>query len=96
VKPALFGRVPREHALACEEVFGPVLSAIPFTDEVTEFIKKHDKTFVVEVNRDGQLNQLLTVAYPEMATKLISVAHSDGLSPTANWVKSSILAKEVN
>lgn len=33
VKPALFGPVPRDHALACEEVFGPVLSAIPFTDE---------------------------------------------------------------
>jgi aldehyde dehydrogenase (NAD+) len=33
VKPALFGQVPRNHALACEEVFGPVLSAIPFKDE---------------------------------------------------------------
>jgi aldehyde dehydrogenase (NAD+) len=25
--------VPRNHALACQEVFGPVLSAIPFKDE---------------------------------------------------------------
>jgi aldehyde dehydrogenase (NAD+) len=33
VKPALFGQVPRDHAIACEEVFGPVLSVIPFTDE---------------------------------------------------------------
>ena len=33
VKPALFGNVPRDHKLACEEVFGPVLSAIPFNDE---------------------------------------------------------------
>jgi aldehyde dehydrogenase (NAD+) len=33
IKPALFGPVPRDHALACEEVFGPVLSAIPFKDE---------------------------------------------------------------
>ena len=32
-QPTLFGPVPREHALACEEVFGPVLSAIPFKDE---------------------------------------------------------------
>lgn len=31
--PALFGPVPTTHALACEEVFGPVLSAIPFEDE---------------------------------------------------------------
>jgi len=31
--PALFGPVPRDHSLACEEVFGPVLSALPFEDE---------------------------------------------------------------
>ncbi|MDR3455091.1 MAG: aldehyde dehydrogenase family protein [Rhodoferax sp.] len=33
VKPVLFGPVPREHRLACQEVFGPVLSVMPFTDE---------------------------------------------------------------
>ena len=33
VKPTLFGPVPRTHALACEEVFGPVLAAMPFEDE---------------------------------------------------------------
>jgi len=33
VAPTLFGEVPRKHQLACEEVFGPVLAAIPFDDE---------------------------------------------------------------
>jgi aldehyde dehydrogenase (NAD+) len=33
VRPALFGPVPRDNALAREEVFGPVLAAMPFTDE---------------------------------------------------------------
>ena len=33
VPPTLFGPVPRDHALACDEVFGPVLSVIPFDDE---------------------------------------------------------------
>lgn len=33
VTPTLFRLVPREHELAKEEVFGPVLSAIPFDDE---------------------------------------------------------------
>ena len=33
VRPTFFGPVPRTDALACEEVFGPVLAAIPFTDE---------------------------------------------------------------
>jgi aldehyde dehydrogenase (NAD+) len=33
VAPKLFGPVPRANALAREEVFGPVLSVIPFEDE---------------------------------------------------------------
>ncbi|QCK88315.1 aldehyde dehydrogenase family protein [Phreatobacter aquaticus] len=33
VAPTLFGPVPRTNSLACDEVFGPVLSAIPFDDE---------------------------------------------------------------
>jgi aldehyde dehydrogenase (NAD+) len=33
VAPTLFGPVPRDNPLAYEEVFGPVLSAIPFDDE---------------------------------------------------------------
>ncbi len=33
VPPTLFGPVPAGHRLGCEEVFGPVLSVIPFTDE---------------------------------------------------------------
>jgi aldehyde dehydrogenase (NAD+) len=33
VAPTLFGAVPRNHRLACQEVFGPVLAALPFEDE---------------------------------------------------------------
>ncbi len=33
VTPVLFGPVPRTNALACDEVFGPVLSIIAFEDE---------------------------------------------------------------
>lgn len=33
VAPTLFGAVPRDHNLACKEVFGPVLSAMSFKDE---------------------------------------------------------------
>ncbi len=33
VAPTLFGEVPRNHQLACDEVFGPVLAAIPFDTE---------------------------------------------------------------
>jgi len=33
VPPTLFGPVPRDHQLANDEVFGPVLAVIPFDDE---------------------------------------------------------------
>jgi aldehyde dehydrogenase (NAD+) len=33
VKPTLFGPVPRANRLAIDEVFGPVLAALPFKDE---------------------------------------------------------------
>jgi aldehyde dehydrogenase (NAD+) len=33
VKPVLFGPVPRNHFLSCTEIFGPVLTVIPFEDE---------------------------------------------------------------
>ena len=33
VKPTLFGAVPRNNTLTHEEVFGPVLAAMPFEDE---------------------------------------------------------------
>ena len=33
VTPTLFANVPRDNSLACDEVFGPVLSAMPFEDE---------------------------------------------------------------
>lgn len=70
------------------------LRAMPFTDEVKDFVKKHDVLYIVELNRDGQLHQLLTLAYPDQATKLVSVARSDGLSATAKWIVDAIQSKE--
>jgi len=54
----------------------------------------HKKNYVVELNRDGQMRQLLILEYPELATRLISLAHIDGLSLTAKWVVSEFQAKE--
>jgi 2-oxoglutarate/2-oxoacid ferredoxin oxidoreductase subunit alpha len=65
--------------------------AIPFSNEVIEFIRKHTHNYVVELNRDGQLNQLLTLAIPEESTRLISTAHSDGMPLSARWVYQRIL-----
>ena len=70
--------------------------AAPLTREVSEFVGKHERVYVVEMNRDGQLHQLLSLANPESATKLISVAHGDGMPASARWVREGILAKSQN
>ncbi|HET6823605.1 MAG TPA: 2-oxoacid:acceptor oxidoreductase subunit alpha [Anaerolineales bacterium] len=66
--------------------------ALPFTTEVDEFVREHDQIGVVEMNRDGQLHQLLTIAYPESAMKFRSVAYGDGMPASARWVREGLLA----
>jgi 2-oxoglutarate ferredoxin oxidoreductase subunit alpha len=68
--------------------------AIPFTAEVRDFISQHERVYVVEQNRDGQLNQLLTLECPDLATRLISIAYTDGLPLTARLVREAILTHE--
>jgi 2-oxoglutarate ferredoxin oxidoreductase subunit alpha len=64
--------------------------SIPFTDEVTEFIGKYDQVFVVEMNRDGQMKQILTIEYPDKASSLKSVAFGDGMPASARWIREGI------
>jgi 2-oxoglutarate ferredoxin oxidoreductase subunit alpha len=67
--------------------------AIPFTDEVTKFIEKHEQVIIVEQNRDGQMYQILLAEYPQFAMKFKSVAFHDGLPASAVWVRDGILGK---
>ncbi len=64
------------------------IRALPFTKEVDAFLKKYDQIFVVEMNRDGQMDQILKVEYPQYAIKFKSVAHGDGLPASAKWMGS--------
>jgi 2-oxoglutarate ferredoxin oxidoreductase subunit alpha len=66
------------------------MRAIPFSEEVTDFIYNHERSYVVEMNRDGQLHQLLSLEYAPVCAKLTSVAHLDGLSMTARFVEDKI------
>jgi 2-oxoglutarate/2-oxoacid ferredoxin oxidoreductase subunit alpha len=69
------------------------IRAIPFTEEVAEFINKYDQVFVVEMNRDGQMKQILTIQYPEKASSMKSVAYGDGMPASAKWIREGILAQ---
>jgi 2-oxoglutarate ferredoxin oxidoreductase subunit alpha len=70
------------------------LRALPLCKEVVDFVGDHDRVYVIEMNRDGQLHQIISVEIPDCETQLISLTHNDGMPLTAAWIKNSILAEE--
>lgn len=71
------------------------IRAVPFTDEVEQFIRDHEKVYVVELNRDGQLRQILMVNMPDdLHARLRKVAHTDGMPLSPRWIKEEIIAQE--
>lgn len=70
------------------------LRALPPAQEVLDFIRKHEKVYVLENNRDGQMYDILLLEVPEKATDMISLAHVDGLPLNAEWIRESILREE--
>lgn len=69
------------------------LRSLPFTNDTKDFIEHHNKIYIIETNRDGQLHQLLKIEYPKQAIKLFSIASSDGLPATAKWITDAIIKK---
>ncbi|RLA47013.1 MAG: 2-oxoacid:acceptor oxidoreductase subunit alpha [Gammaproteobacteria bacterium] len=59
------------------------LRAFPFSKEVVDFIDAHDRVFVVEQNRDGQMRKLLIIECELNPGKLLSYTHYDGMPMTA-------------
>ena len=70
------------------------IRALPINDDVQDFIARHDRVYVIELNRDGQMRTILASELPELATKLTPLAHLDGMPLTAKWVVEAIKAKE--
>lgn len=70
------------------------IRAFPFNNEIKDFIRTHERVYVVEQNRDSQVFKLLQSEYPEMATKLKTVNNYDGLPLDAHRVTQPILKME--
>jgi 2-oxoglutarate ferredoxin oxidoreductase subunit alpha len=69
--------------------------AFPFSREVEEFIRRHDRTYVIDQNRDGQLWQLLQMETPaELHTRLRSVRYYGGMPLDARTVTDEIIEQE--
>ena len=69
------------------------IRGFPFADEVYDFIAAHDRVFVVEQNRDGQLRTLIMNEGGVDPAKLPAVLHYDGTPITARFIAGEIGAR---
>ncbi|MGC4084037.1 MAG: 2-oxoacid:acceptor oxidoreductase subunit alpha [Vicinamibacterales bacterium] len=65
----------------------------PFGDEVRAFLERHEVTFVVEQNRDGQLRSLLTLETGVPLARMESVRYYGGFPMSAHHVLAGIRAR---
>jgi 2-oxoglutarate ferredoxin oxidoreductase subunit alpha len=101
-EPARFGAIyygstsPSMHealeALRAKGIFINALRirAFPFQDEIYDFVQSHSKVFVIEQNRDAQLNTLLVNEAGINPASLISILHYDGTPITARFITNEI------
>ncbi|MDZ7644477.1 MAG: hypothetical protein U5K76_09860 [Woeseiaceae bacterium] len=67
------------------------VKAFPFNDDIRDFIDKHERVYVVEQNRDGQLRSLLTLDLDIDPAKFTSLLHYNGMPLSAAFVTDRIV-----
>ena len=71
------------------------LRAYPFTREVHDFVKQHERVYVVEQNRDAQMFSLLKLdVEAPLITRLRSIAHIHGLPMDARSITDELTTME--
>ncbi len=71
------------------------LRAYPVPKSVEDFVRRHDRVYVVEQNRDAQMLSLFRMDLdPALQSRLRSVLHYSGLPLDARSVTQSIVAQE--
>ncbi len=66
------------------------IRAFPFDDAVLDFIAAHERTFVVEQNRDAQMRMLLVNECEIDPARLVPILHYDGTPITARFIVKAI------
>lgn len=66
------------------------LKAFPFNKTVEDFIYSHEKVFIIEQNRDGQMRSLLINELNVNPQKMIPVLNYDGMPITAHAIMALI------
>jgi 2-oxoglutarate ferredoxin oxidoreductase subunit alpha len=71
------------------------LRGFPFAQQVFDFIRRHDRVYVVEQNRDGQMYELLRMEIDAVdVPKLRSIRHYKGIPLDARSVTDEIVSQE--
>jgi 2-oxoglutarate ferredoxin oxidoreductase subunit alpha len=71
------------------------IRALPLAPSVAEFVRDHERVYVIEQNRDGQMYDLLRLELPaELAARLRSIRHYDGRPIPAEAVTRPLLELE--
>jgi len=72
------------------------LRALPFTEELKAFVANHDRIYVVEQNRDGQMGDLIRLEVAEDQKKIRKILHYTGLPCDARSITDAVLQMEGN
>ncbi|MBS1968113.1 MAG: 2-oxoacid:acceptor oxidoreductase subunit alpha [Chloroflexi bacterium SZAS-1] len=70
------------------------LRALPLSNAVRDFVAAHDRVYVIELNQDGQMHQLVQVHVPEHANAVRSIRICNGLPLSARFVTEAIAEQE--
>jgi 2-oxoglutarate ferredoxin oxidoreductase subunit alpha len=70
------------------------LRALPFTDALREFVAAHDRIYIVEQNRDGQMADMIRLEVGEDQRKLRKILHYTGLPCDARTITDAVLQME--
>jgi 2-oxoglutarate/2-oxoacid ferredoxin oxidoreductase subunit alpha len=69
--------------------------ALPLSPEVATFVKRHERVYVVEQNRDGQLHGILRTELPtHLIGRLESICHYNGVPIDARVIFDPLLEAE--
>jgi 2-oxoglutarate ferredoxin oxidoreductase subunit alpha len=70
------------------------LRALPFTHDLKGFVADHDRVYVVEQNRDGQMADLIRLEVGDDQKKIRKILHYTGLPCDARSITNAVLQME--
>ncbi len=69
------------------------IRALPLHPGIRDFIERYDEIYLVEQNRDAQMAGILKAEFPEVADKIQSILHYNGLPIDALTIVHGVLTK---